>query len=76
MDFLPGLVAPRVCVFVTDWVNKLSVFFTFLPFIFLFLFRDVGTLNETLQTLKHHTEHIKTSALEFQLASEQAPCLF
>jgi len=63
-----------------NWVNKLTVFFTFLSFISLFfyfcLFRDVGTLNETLQTLKHLIEHIKTSALEFQLALEQAPCLF
>jgi len=68
VDFLPGLVAPRRKRAVLNWVNKLPVFFTFLHFIFLFYFylsHNVETLIGTSQTLKHLTEHIKTSALEF-----------
>jgi len=49
MDFLPGLVAPRAGVLSLNWVNKLSVFFTFLSFTFVhfivYLY-DVGTLDE------------------------------
>ena len=80
MDFLPGLVAPRCKRVALNWVNKLPVFFIFLSFIFLVfisvLSLDVETLTGTLQTLKHLTERVKTSPLEFQLVSEQAPCLF
>ena len=79
MDFLPGLVAPRCKRVVLNWVNKLPVFFIFCPLFFLFYFclsRDVETLIGTLQTLKHLTERVKTSTLEFQLASEQTPYLF
>ena len=79
MDFLPGLVAPRCKRVVLNLVNKRPVFFIFCPLFFLFYFclsRDVGTLIGTLKTLKQLTERVKTSALEFQLASEQAPCLF
>jgi hypothetical protein len=78
VDFLPGLVAPRCKRVVLNWVNKLPVFFTFLHFIFLFYFclsHDVGTLIGTSQTLKHLTEHIKTSALEFHFETSRGPIL-
>jgi hypothetical protein len=70
VDFLPGLVAPRVGVFVTELGQQTHCVLYF-PVIYFSCFyfgllRDVGTLNGTLQTLKHLTEQIKTSALEFQ----------
>ena len=52
MDFLPGLVAPRVGVFVTELGQQthcaflLSCHLLFLFFYF-YLLRDVGTLNGT-----------------------------
>ena len=36
VDFLPGLVAPRVSDVAPNWVNKLIVSFTFLFFILLY----------------------------------------
>jgi hypothetical protein len=51
VDFLPGLVAPKCKRVVLNWVNKLYVPFTFLPFILLFVYaycqNDVETLNGT-----------------------------
>ena len=80
MNFLPGLVAPRVGVFVTELGQQTLCVLYFLVVYFscfyLCLLRDVETLTRTLQMSKLVTEHIKTSVLEFHLASEQAPCLF
>jgi len=35
VDLLPGLVGPRVGALSLNWVNKLTVSFTFLSFIFM-----------------------------------------
>ena len=70
MNFLPGLVAPRVGVFVTELgQHTLCVLYFLVVYFSCFYFcllRDVETLIRTLQTSKHLTEHIKTSVLEFQ----------
>jgi len=52
VDFVPGLVASRVGVFVTELGQQTHCVLYFLVINFLVfyfcLFRDVGTLNETL----------------------------
>jgi len=66
VDFLPGLVASRVGVLSLNWVNKLSVFFTFLSFTFLHFIvclHDVGTLEGTyvICVFKVETSHSTSS---------------
>jgi len=67
VDFLPGLVAPRVGVFVIELGQPTHCVLYFLVVYFLifyfYLSYDVETLNGTLQMFKHHTKHIKTSTL-------------
>ena len=78
MDFLPGLVASKVGVFITE-LGQQTHCVLYLSFIFLFLFLfvlDVETLTETCKRLNIVHNILKQDALEFQLASEQAPCLF
>jgi len=64
-------------VFVTELGQQThcALYFLVIYFLFLYfcLFRDVGALNETLQTLKHLAEHIKTSVLEFQTPISGCP---
>jgi len=65
VDFLPGLVASTLGVFVTEVGQQTHCVLYFLVVYFLVFYFclsfDVETLTGTLQTFKHHTEHIKTS---------------
>jgi len=67
-----------------NWVNKLYVFFTFFSFTFcafycffcMMLEHKTEHMLSVRLTLEDLIEHLKTSVLEFQLVSEEAPCLF
>jgi len=79
VDFLLGLVASRVGVFVTELGQKTHcvLYFPVIYFRFYFcLLYGVETLNGTSQTFKHRTKHIKTSYARISIGIRAGTLLF